>query len=211
MRDSKRLDTKEAIIRAAERLFAEKGLGAVSVKDITVAAGARNQSALHYHFGGMEQLIVEVFAHRFRDIEEKRMERIAELDAAGQSSNIHMLMRAVVTPLFEACGEEDGRLYARFGVQILSDPRFSIPSLIDELGMTSAREIARRVYKTLSGLPEERVTTRLRRLFYISTFIMADHARMVEAGEAPPLEEAIEEAASTLAGFLEAPCPSPKS
>lgn len=211
MREPRRLDTKEAIIRAAERLFAEKGLGAVSVRDITVAAGARNQSALHYHFGGMEQLIVEVFAHSFRDIEEKRMERIAELDADGQSNDILALMRAAIAPLFETCDEENGRLYARFGVQILSDPRFSIPSLIDDLSMASAREIARRVFKALSGLPEASVTTRLRRVFYISTFMMADHARMIESGKAPPLEEAIEEAASTLAGFLKAPYPSPKA
>ena len=122
-----------------------------------------------------------------------------------------MLMRAVIAPLFEACREENGRLYARFGVQILSDPRFSIPSLINELGMTSAREIARRVFKALNGLPEECVTTRLRRVFYISTFIMADHARLIESGEAPPLEEAIEEASGTLAGFLKAPYPSPKA
>ena len=49
--------TKTRLIRAAERLFAENGLGAVSVRDITRAAGAKNESALHYHFGSKEALI----------------------------------------------------------------------------------------------------------------------------------------------------------
>ncbi|MDZ7826474.1 MAG: helix-turn-helix domain-containing protein [Gammaproteobacteria bacterium] len=68
MKGPKRQDTKAALIRAGERLFAEKGLAGVSVRDITEAAGARNQSALHYHFGCMEELIREIFAQRFREI-----------------------------------------------------------------------------------------------------------------------------------------------
>jgi AcrR family transcriptional regulator len=62
MEKSRRRDTKEKLIRAAERLFAEKGLAGVSVRDITLAAGARNQSALHYHFGCMEDLIREILS-----------------------------------------------------------------------------------------------------------------------------------------------------
>ena len=52
-----RQSTKNALIRSAERLFAEKGLGTVSVKELTRAAGARNPSADHYHFGEVETLI----------------------------------------------------------------------------------------------------------------------------------------------------------
>ena len=55
-----RQSTKTALIRSAERLFAEKGLGTVSVKEITRAAGARNPSAVHYHFGNVETLINQI-------------------------------------------------------------------------------------------------------------------------------------------------------
>ena len=53
-----RQDTKTELLRSAERLIAEKGLGSVSVKMITTDAGARNPSAVHYHFGSIESLIM---------------------------------------------------------------------------------------------------------------------------------------------------------
>ena len=75
--------TKSSLIRAAERLFAERGLGTVTVKDITVAAGARNPSAVHYHFGNIEALIREVFAHRYELIEQARIARLAKLQKSN--------------------------------------------------------------------------------------------------------------------------------
>lgn len=199
---SKQQDTKAALIRAAERLFAEKGLGGVSVRDITLAAGARNQSALHYHFGGMDELIREVFASRFRNIEEQRMKRLAEIDEAGHARDIHALMRAGIAPLLEACLEEDGRLYAQFTVQLMTDPRFDVATLVKDVGATSVTGIGTRVAETLKALPDKTLSTRLRRVFMISVLIMADYARRVEAGIASPVEAAIDEATETLVGFL---------
>ncbi|MEO0817965.1 MAG: TetR family transcriptional regulator [Pseudomonadota bacterium] len=205
---TRRQDTKAALMRAAERLFAEKGLGGVSVRDITLAAGARNQSALHYHFGGMSELISEVFAHRYRAIEDARRKRLAEMAAAGTDGDILKLMEAAVSPLLEACHEEDGRLYARFCVQLTTDPRFDVLQLIRDTGMESANLMRELIGEALADLPEDILRTRLTRLFTISMILMADYAGLVEAGNPPPLDEATCEAASTLTGFLLAPAPS---
>lgn len=43
--------TKRRLIEAAQRLFAERGYAAVTVRDITRSAGA-NLSAVNYHFHG---------------------------------------------------------------------------------------------------------------------------------------------------------------
>lgn len=204
---TRRGDTKAALIHAAERLFAKKGLGGVSVRDITLAAGARNQSALHYHFGGMDELIREVFARRYRKIENTRRKRIAEMAAAGSDSDIGKLMEAAVGPLFEACLEEDGRLYARFCVQLATDPRFDLVGLVRDTAMESATSLSDRISQALPDLPDDILRTRLRRLFTISIILMADYASLIEAGNAPPLEAATREAASTLACFLLAPPP----
>jgi len=69
MSQSTHSDTRTALLQSAQRLIAERGLGTVSVKDITRAAGARNPSAVHYHFGNLETLIKEVFVQRYRAIE----------------------------------------------------------------------------------------------------------------------------------------------
>jgi AcrR family transcriptional regulator len=207
MQGSKRQDTKAALMRAAERLFAEKGLGGVSVRDITLAAGARNQSALHYHFGSMDELIREVFAHRYREIEAARCERIAEVEAKGAGGDIYALLQAAAGPMLESCQDERGRLYARFCVQLAMDPRFNLFEVLRETGMESALRMRELTRAVLTDLPEEILRTRLRRLAIILILMTADHASMVESGTAPPVELATREAAATLAGFLLAGSP----
>lgn len=199
-----RQNTKAALIRAAERLFAEKGLGSVSVRDITRAAGARNESALHYHFGDIETLIRVVFAERYHAIEDARLARIAELDATGKSADVVALMEAAVGPLFEACLEENGRLYAHFLVQLVTDPRFDLNELASDLEMSCALAIRKRTLAALRSVPSETVEARLRQIFVITIILTADYARKINAGTALPFEQAVREAASSLAGFLQA-------
>jgi AcrR family transcriptional regulator len=77
--------TKDRILDTAEVLFAEKGFHAVSVREITSAAGC-NLASINYHFGNKDNLYLEVFrarvlprAHRlrmsFRQILEKKPPR----------------------------------------------------------------------------------------------------------------------------------------
>ncbi len=56
-------DTRERILDAAERLFAERGFAGTSVREITDAAVA-NLGAVNYHFHSKENLYAEVFARR---------------------------------------------------------------------------------------------------------------------------------------------------
>jgi AcrR family transcriptional regulator len=51
-------ETRQRLIAEAGPLFAERGLRATSVRDIIKPAGA-NVAAIHYHFGGLDQLYIE--------------------------------------------------------------------------------------------------------------------------------------------------------
>jgi AcrR family transcriptional regulator len=68
--------TRERLLAAAERLFAEHGYGGTSVRDVTEAAGA-NVAAVNYHFGGKEQLYLEVFGARTAEMTELRERALA--------------------------------------------------------------------------------------------------------------------------------------
>ena len=57
--------TRQALMKAAEQLFAEKGPSNVTIREIVEKAGQKNESALQYHFKNMEGLILAT--HRFRD------------------------------------------------------------------------------------------------------------------------------------------------
>ena len=51
LRNDRSTGTREAILSAAERLFAERGMYAVSNRQISEAAGQGNNAAACYHFG----------------------------------------------------------------------------------------------------------------------------------------------------------------
>ena len=53
------IDTKARILDAAERLFADNGYSATSLRDITNEAGV-NLAAVNYHFGSKEALLSAV-------------------------------------------------------------------------------------------------------------------------------------------------------
>ena len=202
---SKRQDTKSALLKSAQRLIAEKGLASVSVKMITKDAGARNPSAVHYHFGDIEGLIKEVFAERYRSIEAKRIELLAEMDEQDRDKRLLALLEVSIEPFLEACLEEDGRVYVRFCLQFATDPRFDFAKMIAEIGPQSLLMLRPQIVECLKHVPPEKLSLRLRHGFMIGLVQAFDFAAKIEDGTAPPLEEAVKEAASCLCGYLAAP------
>ncbi|MEM9938338.1 MAG: TetR/AcrR family transcriptional regulator [Pseudomonadota bacterium] len=202
MRQSTRKNTKAALIEAAERLFAEKGLGIVSVKEITNAAGARNPSAVHYHFGNIEVLIKEVFNKRYQAIEQERLARLAKVDAVDKRARLVALLEASIAPFMEQCLEEEGRLYVRFCCQLLTDPRFDVVEVIQEANVSSILSLREELLESLQHIPKTVLRARLRQGLTISMFQTLEYAQLVEAGKAPPIDQAIREAAMCLGGYL---------
>ena len=72
------MDTKSAILDAAEQAFAEHGFEAASLRSI-IATAKVNVAAIHYHFGSKEALIEAVFERRLKPVNSRRL---ALLDAA---------------------------------------------------------------------------------------------------------------------------------
>ncbi len=52
--------TRERLVEAANRAFAEHGILGASLVEVTRQAGQRNRGAVHYHFGGRDELLAAV-------------------------------------------------------------------------------------------------------------------------------------------------------
>ena len=89
---------REALLDAAEELFARNGIDAVSNRRIVEHAGAANHSAVAYHFGGRDGLLRALVERHNEEMSRRRDELRAQL---GASPNIHELVTARLRPLFE--------------------------------------------------------------------------------------------------------------
>jgi AcrR family transcriptional regulator len=114
-------DTRAELILAAERLFAERGIEGVSLREINLAANQRNTSAAHYHFGSKEALIDAIFEFRRAEIGRRRDAILDRMEATGHADP-HALAEALIVPIANdprrgPC--EGGRYYLEFVAHVL--------------------------------------------------------------------------------------------
>lgn len=89
---------RDALLDAAEELFARNGIDAVSNRRIVEHAGAANHSAIAYHFGGREGLLRALVERHHDEMSRRRRELTEQL---GETPNIHELVTTRLRPLIE--------------------------------------------------------------------------------------------------------------
>jgi AcrR family transcriptional regulator len=90
--------TRERIMKAAERLFAERGYDATSIRAI-VAKARVNQAAINYHFDGKDGLYREVLRTAFRALTEQQLEHADEMKAMSREAALAEFIRRQLRPL----------------------------------------------------------------------------------------------------------------
>jgi AcrR family transcriptional regulator len=95
--------TRSAILLAAERLYADRGFGDVTLRDIVAAADV-NLAAVNYHFGSKDELIAELFVTRSLATNRERLNELkAAEEAGGGRASIDAILRALVGPTLRGC------------------------------------------------------------------------------------------------------------
>src|SRR3954466_5894733 len=95
--------TRPAILNAAEKLYAERGFGEVTLRDI-VAAAEVNLAAVNYHFGSKDELIAELFVTRSLASNRERLNELKSAEEAGGGrASIESILRALVGPTLRGC------------------------------------------------------------------------------------------------------------
>ncbi len=176
-------ETREKILDVAERLFAEEGFTATSLRRITAEAGV-NSAAVNYHFRSKEVLIHEVFARRFAAINGERLHRLDEVlrRSEGGRAAVREILHALVGPVLEAKrGEEGGGERCRRLIgRAHSDPGKEVQALF----LGHFREVITRFHDALGdALPHlsgEEVCWRLRFAIGAMAHAMASGERFHE-------------------------------
>ncbi|MFC0454451.1 TetR/AcrR family transcriptional regulator [Rhodococcus jostii] len=177
--------TRERMILTAERLFGERGIGAVSLREVGTAAGQRNTAAVQYHFGDKDALVAAIFEHRMTGINEERLQMLAAMHAQGQDSSLRSLLEAFVYPLVAGTAEADSH-YGRFLVQLTIDPRYRVGWDWD--AARSLRLVWQGIHRCLAPMPGPTIDERLRMLSHVVLHTVADHesAGGSEPSDLPP-------------------------
>jgi len=111
--------TRSAILAAAEKLYADRGFGDVTLRDIVAEANV-NLAAVNYHFGSKDELIAELFVSRSLATNRERLNELKRAEEAGGGhAPIEAVLRALVGPTLRGClgPDREGSTAARFMIR----------------------------------------------------------------------------------------------
>jgi len=154
--------TKERLLDAASRLFAERGYQATSVREIADRAGT-NVASGNYHYGSKKALYLEVLREQFRNVQSELQRRgasrpRAELSALSRDELIRMLQSRVEAMLEITLGPP-ASLHAILMQREMCDPTEALPVIAAEFMAPMTAEMGQiisRLFPDLKGKDVER-------------------------------------------------------
>jgi AcrR family transcriptional regulator len=121
------IETRDKLKAVARRLFALHGVDSISIKDIVVEAGQRNNASVQYHFGSKEALIGELLIDGARQIDEIRQAMLDRMVEQNGPRDVREVLEALVRPVDQITeADEQGGTYIRF----LSDVQLNHRELV---------------------------------------------------------------------------------
>src|SRR3979411_1810520 len=113
--------TRVMLREVAERLFATKGIEAVTLREIQQAAGQSNTSVIRYHFGSRDGLIRALISYPQASLGPERQEMLASMRDEGKEADPRAVVWLLVRPLANSIAA--GEMFAPFLARLMEDPR----------------------------------------------------------------------------------------
>ncbi len=172
--------TRERILVAAERLYAEHGVLAVSHRQISEAAGQGNNTAVGYHFGTRAELVRAIVRRHTGPVERLRGRRLDR----GRAE-LRDWLGCLVYPTAEHLAELGAPTwFARFAAQVLTEPSLRAVIIEETLTSPSLVRTVEGLYRCLPELPAEVRAERsdLTRLLVVHAMAERERAHPSRAG-----------------------------
>lgn len=192
--------TRALLIRAAEKRFARDGVAGAKLSDIVRDAGQRNDSAVGYHFGSREGLLVAIVTKHMAVMEAQR-------EVPAQGADLPAVVRAIVVPTADLLKTEEGRDFLRIMEQLAgwSGVGAGKPNQV-LVGTVIGEQLARLNALLVPGLGRIVARERAALLVTFLTAALAERARSREHGDRQRLSHQgfIEHLVNVLTGALAA-------
>lgn len=201
--------TRTAILDAAERLFAEQGVQAVSNRQIAAAAGRGDTSVVGYYFESKADLVRALVRRYNTRVDRVREKMLAEI---GDSEDLRDWIGCLVHPytdVLEATGTPSW--HARFGAQVVADPTLR-EVVVEEASSPTLQRLLQGLDRCLHDLPPDVQRERTRIASHVIVHTCADRERALADGlpvQCATWRESATVVIDALIGLLTAPVSGP--
>lgn len=172
------LSAKGKLIRAAEHLFAQKGIEATSLREISQLAEQKNTNAVQYHFGNKQALINAIWQRHAMDIQLEREKYLKTLES-NKNPALNTLMKAIIFPIANKMSDSDGgRDYIQIMSYLISYSEISLLELFQHSPDKTTQFIIEAIEPHISHLSD--TDKKARSLFVVGAVFhsMADYIRL---------------------------------
>jgi len=178
--------TRDKLIEAATRLFAERGAFDVPLAEVVREAGQRNASAVHYHFGNRDQVLVAILEPMVSALRERRRQLVAQA-AATPPDDVRSVVEVIVRPLVEEArkGPRE-RAAMKIGMELGDRPDRTSPEINALLAHAGGTETLALLAERCPPLPADIWTLRTNLVIGMVSRAATDRARLLDEDPPPP-------------------------
>jgi AcrR family transcriptional regulator len=154
-----RNDAEARLLDTAEKLFAENGYDATSIRDITNNAKC-NVAAVNYHFRNKQNLYNEVFHRRMTVMRDVRLAAIDNVMSQTPrqptlTELIHAFSTAFLEPLLN---KTTGRMFLKLIVREMNDPRLPKDMFVKEIVTPTLTALGKALTEICPHLDQKQIT-----------------------------------------------------
>lgn len=180
-------DAVDALKRAAMKLFAERGVDGVTVREIAAAAGQRNHGAVGYHFGSKADLIRTLIVDGAKLINDRRHAALDALEASGEPLTLEDVVGIMVYPSVDITPDGEEECYNRFIVLFSMTHRALFMEALGGQWNTGFKRCLDHLRAFMGHVPRARQTERIVFLeSYLGSVLAAREARLADTSRAHP-------------------------
>lgn len=143
---------RAAILRAAEKVFAEEGYHGATMRQIAAESDAK-LSLVVYHFPAKLGLYVAIFENR-QYVNEERLARLGAIPDLRAEDAVEQIVHAFADPVLALHDNPEDIWFARLVMREASDPSSQQRPVIAELFDPMAREFIKALREALPDKPD---------------------------------------------------------